>query len=423
IRTPMNGVIGMLELLAETPLNPEQRKMLFTVRDSAFSLLNILNDILDFSKIEAGRMELEQAPFSVLEVVEGVTEMLVPLAQKKQLRLNCLVDPAVPGWLLGDAVRVRQILFNLCSNAVKFTETSPRHKGQVTLLAECTARSPTHATLVFRVQDNGIGISEAALRRLFNPFSQGESSTTRHFGGTGLGLSICKRLIDMMGGSIQVESHPGHETRFEVCLSLPLATSPTTSEPPHMDNLEVRFLMSNDPMIAGVRRYLAHFGARVSLARTLTDAQQHLIECLQKGNPLPVLLCALDDPQTQIPELQVLRALPELAPLRILPLISRELALPESLRDLAPVWMHPMRRDDLIYALAATRDGVAPAPSSGADTLATIKTLSLLNGRRPRILVAEDNATNQEVVAMQLARLGADCVVVGQGKDALARLH
>ncbi|HEY0833398.1 MAG TPA: ATP-binding protein, partial [Azospirillum sp.] len=210
IRTPMNGVLGMLELIALTPLDAEQSSLVTTVRDSANALLRIIDDILDLSKIEAGKLDLEELDLSPLELVEGVADLLAPQAHQKELALICHVDPAVPAVVRGDPGRLRQILFNLAGNAIKFTE-----RGRILIRTLPAGDAPPgRVRLRFEIEDTGIGISEEGQARLFQPFSQADSSTTRRFGGTGLGLAICTRMVEMMGGRIGVRSAPGRGSTF-----------------------------------------------------------------------------------------------------------------------------------------------------------------------------------------------------------------
>jgi signal transduction histidine kinase/HPt (histidine-containing phosphotransfer) domain-containing protein/DNA-binding NarL/FixJ family response regulator len=232
IRTPMNGVIGMTELLLGTPLADDQRELAETIQVSAEALLSIINDVLDFSKIEAGKLDLEQVPFDVRRTVGDVVVLLDATAEKKGLRLVTSVAPSVPAYLQGDPGRLRQIIMNLMGNGVKFTST-----GDVTV----TVRpDPTEPELVrFEVRDSGIGISEEAQARLFTAFSQEDASTSRRFGGSGLGLAICKRLVELMGGEIGVESEPGKGSTFWFTARLPEAAEPAndthsavTSTPP-----------------------------------------------------------------------------------------------------------------------------------------------------------------------------------------------
>lgn len=201
IRTPMNAVIGMTDLLLETPLDPEQQDCALTVRNSALTLLTILNDILDFSKIESGKLGLEAELFDLRSCLESVTDLLTPKAAEKNLELAYYLDPQTPAVIIGDETRLRQILVNLLSNAIKFTPV-----GSVTLWVGVRGQGPEACELLFAVSDTGIGIPATQMDRLFKPFSQGDASTTRQYGGTGLGLAICQRLCELMGGRIWMES-------------------------------------------------------------------------------------------------------------------------------------------------------------------------------------------------------------------------
>jgi len=224
IRTPMNGVIGMIDLLEHTTLDGDQRQIVRTVRESAFSLLTIIDDILDFSKIEAGKLSLESIPISVRDIVEGVAETLAPNADKKGLRLLVFIDPAIPATVSGDPVRIRQILFNLVGNAIKFTEGAG---GSVMIRADRGDSDGRIVTVRFRVTDSGIGMSGEQIANLFQPFTQAEGTIRRRFGGTGLGLAICKNLTGMMGGAIEAESEPGRGSTFTVTLPFGLPRNAT----------------------------------------------------------------------------------------------------------------------------------------------------------------------------------------------------
>ncbi|HWY31998.1 MAG TPA: ATP-binding protein, partial [Candidatus Acidoferrum sp.] len=209
IRTPMNGVIGMVNLLQDTPLNSEQREFASTIKHSADALLCIINDILDFSKIEAGKMTIEKAPFDVAETVKDSLALLQPRANDKGLSLTSSIAADVCTRLIGDSSRLRQILLNLVGNAIKFTE-----KGGITLDVKQIVTTAEEAHLCFTIRDTGIGLSEEAQKRLFQSFSQADTSTSRKFGGTGLGLAICRKLVELMGGSISVSSKPGEGSTF-----------------------------------------------------------------------------------------------------------------------------------------------------------------------------------------------------------------
>ncbi|SDD88018.1 Signal transduction histidine kinase [Belnapia rosea] len=226
IRTPMNGVLGMMEILERSGLSQEQARSIAVMRDSAQSLLRIIDDILDFSKIDAGRLEVEALPFSLRGLVEGTVETLAPQARAKGLAL--FTDPPGPGpdWVAGDPTRVRQILFNLIGNALKFTE-----RGFVRVMTDTRPLPEGMVQVVLAVEDSGIGFDAAARARLFQPFAQADSSTTRRFGGTGLGLSIVRRLAQLMGGDVAVESTPGRGSRFTVTLRLGPATEGDAAAP------------------------------------------------------------------------------------------------------------------------------------------------------------------------------------------------
>lgn len=218
IRTPMNGVIGMLQVLQTTPLDPNQAKYVQIAGSSADTLLRLLNDILDLSRIESGKLAFERLDFSPAQAVEEVRALLAPRGEAKGLAVRCQIKPSLPPLVTGDATRIQQVLFNLVGNAVKFTET-----GQVDIEAEATEVSGGVAHLRFRVRDTGIGMDEATRAKLFQKFSQGDSSMTRRYGGSGLGLAIARQLAEQMGGTIEVESRPGAGSEFTFALSCPVA--------------------------------------------------------------------------------------------------------------------------------------------------------------------------------------------------------
>ncbi len=222
IRTPMNGVIGMIEVLSQTPLSGDQGDMVTTIRESANALLTLIDDILDFSKIEAGRLHIESVPLSIAHVVDGVCHSLKTVAERAGVNLQKSVSPDIPPVVLSDDTRLRQVLYNLVGNAIKFSGGRPEQPGAVTVSVEASphASQPNRVQVTFKVRDNGIGMSADTLPKLFKPFTQAEASTTRRFGGTGLGLAICRRLCELMGGDVSAQSVQGEGSTFIVSLPL-----------------------------------------------------------------------------------------------------------------------------------------------------------------------------------------------------------
>jgi signal transduction histidine kinase/DNA-binding NarL/FixJ family response regulator len=273
IRTPMNGVVGMANLLLDTPLTAEQRDYVQTIQVSADALLVIINDILDFSKIEAGKMSIEHVEFDLRQTVKGAIELLAPRAREKKLALEYSIAPEVGGLLIGDPSRLRQVLLNLLGNAVKFTS-----KGAVTLEITQINQTGDESHLRFSIHDTGIGMSEETQKKMFQSFTQADTSTTRKYGGTGLGLAICKRLTELMGGEIGVESVTGKGSTFWFTLQLPKQKAVAALPPPSSPELinadasnvlhGIEVLLGEDNQISQFveMRQLSKIGCRVDLA-------------------------------------------------------------------------------------------------------------------------------------------------------------
>ena len=262
IRTPMNGVIGMLDLLLTTSLNPRQLAMAQTIRESAYHQLDILNDILDFSKIEAGKLELSSEPFVLNDLFEKIRATLRGMTLRNDVQANFTVAPEIPKTLRGDELRLRQVLTNLVSNAIKFSAKSVR-RGQVHLFAKLISRTSDVAHIEFLIEDNGIGISQDKLAQLFRPFSQADSSTTKNFGGTGLGLANCKQLTALMQGNIEVRSEPGLGSTFIVKLPLEICE---VSPPPTLRSSEDASSVPDAPVARLTREEALRQGRLILIA-------------------------------------------------------------------------------------------------------------------------------------------------------------
>jgi signal transduction histidine kinase/CheY-like chemotaxis protein len=399
LRTPMNGVIGMTSLLLETPLDAEQREMVGTARASGEALLSVINDVLDLSKIEAGRMQVERVPYRPRRAIEDALELLAERADAKGLELVGLVDPAVPQVLLGDPVRLRQVLINLLSNAVKFTE-----RGQVLL----RARPAGPAFVAIEVSDTGIGIEPQARERLFRPFSQADGSTTRRFGGTGLGLSISRSLVELMGGAIDLESEPGRGTTFRVTLPLERAGVPDEPATPlgHASGAAVALIGCG----AAQRELLEGL-----LAAWRLEARAHEGEGTPAVEGLAAAIVDLGPGATgDLEPVRRLRAVAPKLPIVVLASVRHRDARRDARAAGADaVVSRPVRREDLRPALERALAGLPPAALPlRAGPAAPARA-------RGRVLVAEDNPVNQKVAARLLERLGLSVDVAADGAQAL----
>jgi len=424
IRTPMNGVLGMLDLLSRTQLTPEQKRMVATTRESGLSLLTILNDILDFSKVEAGKLDLERLPISIHDVIDSVGETLGQTAAKKGTLLQTLVAPTVPESMLGDPVRLRQILFNLVGNAIKFTEV-----GRVTIMAHAPPARDGQRSLAVRITDTGIGMTEEQVSRLFQPFTQAEASTTRRFGGTGLGLSIVVRLLELMGGTIEVTSTAGQGSQFTIRLPLVEAEGLVGTTRPDLHDVRVTIVTSDLGSIEAVcvKTYLEVVGGE---CRVLQPSQLLSSLAGDLGSAVPLIfLCTDVDPFEKI------RLRAAVAGDRVLSgtrFIAGELPGETATSDLADTVLlrvRPVTRSGLWAATRVALGQASPETATGAlpqERSGPQPTEQSAAAAGQLILVAEDNDTNREVLRRQLALLGYYADVVNDGADALdslARRH
>jgi signal transduction histidine kinase/DNA-binding response OmpR family regulator len=399
LRTPMNGVIGMTSLLLDTPLDGEQREMVSTARSSGEALLSVINDVLDLSKIEAGRMQVERVPYRLRRVVEDALELLAERADAKGLELVGMVDPAVPDVLLGDPVRVRQVLINLLSNAIKFTE-----RGHVLLRA--TVSGP--AFVAIEVSDTGIGIEPAARARLFQPFSQADGSTTRRFGGTGLGLSISQHLVELMGGTIELESEPGRGSTFRATLPLERAGLPDDAPQPLVQSGRSLVLLLD---CSPAQREL--LGGMLATWRLESQPHDQADDALA-GAAAAAIVDLGPGSEGALDGVRRLRAAARTLPIVALASVRHRSARRDA-RDAGAdaVVTRPVRREDLRLALERALAGLPPA------ALPLRSTTARPDGPLGRVLVAEDNPVNQKVAARLLERLGMEVDVAADGSQAL----
>jgi len=422
IRTPMNGIIGMAELLMGTDLDGDQRSYLQTIDASAESLLDVINDLLDLSKIEAGKMALEETAFRLRDVLEGVMKIMATKAHEKGLELACHVAPDVPEGLVGDPVRLRQVLINLVSNAIKFTEA-----GEVVVHVRCLSPDAEAIELHVAVVDTGIGIPVDKQETIFEPFSQADSSTTRRFGGTGLGLTISAQLVHMMGGKIWVESEEGKGSTFQ--FTARFGVPPGPMESPSLSLLErlrgQRVLVVDDN--ATTRLILEEMLTNWGMHPTVVDSGPAALGMLQRkvseGKPYDLVL--LDAMMPEMDGLEVVRQInqhPALEGLVVVLLSSlddpdymariKEQGVRTHLRK-------PITQSDLLNGIMAAL--------AGSDSMTESKVASGPEQRRAqrplRILLAEDNKINQTVAVAMLEKLGHTAILANNGLEVLQALE
>lgn len=416
IRTPMNGVVGMVDVLAQSRLSEHQADLVKTIRESANILLDIIDDILDFSKIEAGRMELDRVPVSVADLVEGLCNSLVSVATHKGVELSLFISPDIPERILSDDVRLRQVLYNLVGNAIKFSAGRPGKQGKVSIRVTIADAAPLR--LALRIADNGIGMAPETMSYLFTPFTQAEISTTRRFGGTGLGLSICKRLVDMMQGEIAVESTLGEGTTFTVTLPFELAPEQPVSSLPDLSGLECIVLESPEINAGDLRVYLEHVGAKVHLA---ADAATAVRIAAQITAPVVVILLA-EHGNVPVALHAPLSAVPDMRYLLITHGRRRRSRVEGP--NLVSMDGAALRRLALLRAVAVAAGRASPEifhdrPEELLASEAAPPTIAEARAQGRLILIAEDDDINQKVILRQLALLGYAAEIAANGVEAL----
>jgi two-component system, sensor histidine kinase and response regulator len=430
IRTPMNGIIGMTSLLLDTDLSAEQREYAEIVRQSGDSLLSVINGILDFSKIEAGKVALEQIDFDLISVVEGTIELLTLQAQEKGLELQGLLESEVLRGVRGDPGRVRQVLTNLIGNALKFTE-----KGEITVRAVVQEETEERVAVRFAVSDTGIGISPEAQERIFQSFSQADGSTTRKYGGTGLGLSISKQLVEMMGGTIGVESEPGVGSTF--WWTATFEKQPAGRLEPRrsagLEGLRCLIVDDNETNRSIVRHYITSWGIGDGAAESGADALEILRQAAADGFPFHLAILDMQMPGMDGLELaRAIKADPALAGIRLILLTSmgnQDVTRIEE-AGFEAGFAKPIRQSQLFDCISEVMaDSPAIAGEGGNGRVGASSKLdadapaagdpSVQGRRRLRILVAEDNAVNRKVAVRMLEKLGYAADIAENGVEAV----
>lgn len=424
IRTPMNGVIGMTGLLLDTDLDAEQRRMTEIIRESGEALLTIINDILDFSKLEADRLELDLHEFSLARLVESVVDILAPRVCQAGIEINYFVDPTVQGYFLGDGGRIRQVLMNLLGNAIKFTE-----QGAISVEALAKPLGDERFEVQVRVRDTGIGIAPEAQGRLFQSFSQADQTVTRRFGGTGLGLAISRRLVELMDGSIQVDSILGQGSTFSFKLPLPRVKVDRQIDPAHFRALfkDRLVLIVDDNAINRevLERILDNWQVPHQSAASGPEALA-LIRGLREGG-LSIHALLLDYQMPAMDGLAVVRQLREQHPQTPIPVIllssinRSEIESQAALEELHAFLQKPVRHS-LLYNTLVSALGVNDVIHQPEDPTPAAKS-PVAQGTELHILVAEDNPVNQRVALGMLKALGHQADIAENGSHAVAKVR
>ena len=418
IRTPMNGVVGIVDVLARTRLTSDQQDMVGTMRQSAVSLLKLIDDILDLSKIEAGLLATEMQPLALETLLDEIADSLQPMARERGVDLRAFVAPELPALIIGDPFRLRQIIVNLAGNAIKFS-SGQSLRGRVMIRAE---PGGAHA-LRLSISDNGIGMSEDELDKVFEPFTQAEQSTTRRFGGTGLGLTISRRLVDMLGGSIRLESTPGKGTCAIVNLPLRVAETGRCAERP-LEGMHCVLYLSEHNAACDWRAYLQDAGARARIATNLGDAIR-LLSGSTRGARVLLTDAALSGRLTEAWRQLTSENRPGLV---MVGHGMRRNARREADRAYS-IDLEAARRQNIIEAVQLAAGGEALKPLRGPALRNTascneelLRHLSELALRLDPVLVVEDHDINRKVIGRQLDLLGLGYRMASNGVEALEAL-
>jgi len=420
LRTPLNGVVGMTGLALDTDLTPEQREYLTLAKSSADSLLNLINDILDFSRVEAGKLDFETIEFDLRGCIEKTVKTLAMRAHEKGLELSCRIDPAVPETVSGDPSRLRQILLNLVGNAIKFTE-----KGEVTIDVSAESRDAQEALLHFEVADTGVGIAPDKQAAVFEPFTQADGSTSRRFGGSGLGLTISRRLVEMFGGRLWLESAPGKGSTFHFTARLALPDRPSPSPIPleiNLDGLPVLIVDDNFTNRRILEEMLRNWHMQPTMAESAEAGQTCLQRAADAGKPFPLLLIDAAMPGMDGFTLvhQIQQNPPALVPMIIMLTSAGSRGDAARCRELgiAAYLTKPIGQSELLNAILQT---LANRPLHNSQP-SLITRHSIQEQSSMRILLAEDNRVNQAVVRGLLGKRGYRVELANDGREALEKI-
>jgi two-component system sensor histidine kinase/response regulator len=425
IRTPMNAIIGMTDIVLDTDLTDEQRDYLTTVKHSARSLLELLNDILDLSKIEADKIELETVDFDLRVTVEGVADTLARKASEKGLELACMIHHQVPSRLRGDPGRLRQILMNLAGNAVKFTD-----QGEVVISVEVEQETDQRARLLISVADTGMGISQEKQERIFESFTQADGSTTRRYGGTGLGLSICKRLVELMGGQVGVQSQPGKGSRFWFKIALEKqqgADDDLQVIPPDIRGMRMLVVDDNQTNRTILAKMLESFGCSPEVVESGKEALQTLKRAARGEKLFDLVLLDMQMPGMDgVETLEAIKADPDIRDMVVIMLTSMgvrgDAARLEAL-GCAGYLIKPVKQSQLFDTIITVLSRQGARPENQPLKIVTRHTVADVKRRRTRILLAEDNPMNQKLAVALLKKAGYTVDAVENGKLAVEALN